>query len=199
MRDKLVLDLYQIGAIKLGEFTLKTGATSPVYIDLRQIISYPDILRAVSRIIWDTVSLCSFDLICGIPYTALPIATCIALENNLPMIMRRKEKKDYGTKQRIEGAYKAGQSCLLVEDVITSGNSVIETAIDLEAAGLVVYDVAVLLDRESNGKKNLMARNYIVHSVFTLSEVLRILAKSPLLNQKEYDIVQQLLNETHAS
>src|SRR5690242_11859207 len=109
--EELIFALYQIGALKLGDFTLKSGKSSKIYIDLRQIISHPNVLRAVADTIWQRIQHCKMDLICGVPYTALPIATCISLQHNIPMIMRRKEKKEYGAKQQIEGAFHAGQTC----------------------------------------------------------------------------------------
>ncbi len=194
-KSQLIVELYNIGAVKFGEFKLKSGITSPIYLDLRQIISYPSILRTVSECLWELVCHSQFDLICGIPYTALPIATSISLQHNIPMIMRRKEKKSYGTQQQIEGAFKHGQTCLLIEDVITSGGSVSETADDLENNGLIVKEIAVLIDREQGGKKNLEARHYTVHAALTLTDILTSLLNSGILPKAEHTIVQQLLHE----
>lgn len=195
MNNLLVHSLYQIGAIKFGEFTLKSGKTSKIYLDLRQIISYPQILRTVSNAIWQKIHTCHLDIICGVPYTALPIASCITLQHNIPMVMRRKEKKDYGTKQRIEGKFKPGQNCVIIEDVITTGGSILETAADLEEAGIKVTDLAVLIDRQQGGKEALEAKNYAVHSVFTMQEILRHLLHSTLLTPEERTIVTSLAEE----
>jgi orotate phosphoribosyltransferase len=192
----LIHSLYQIGAVKFGEFTLKSGQTSKIYLDLRQIISHPKVLQLVAETIWEQVATAKFDLICGVPYTALPIATCISLQHNVPMIMRRKEKKAYGTKQQIEGAFQAGQSCLIIEDVITSGMSILETTDDMEAAGLKITDVAVLINREQGGKENLQKRNYRVHAALTLKQILQELLQSGLLPNDEQTIVTQLINES---
>ncbi|TAK76794.1 MAG: orotate phosphoribosyltransferase [Gammaproteobacteria bacterium] len=170
--NAIITSLYQIGAIQFGEFTLKSGQTSSVYVNLRKIISYPHLLRTIATAMWQKVQGCSFDLVCGVPYTALPIATCLSLDHNIPMIMRRKEKKEYGTKQLIEGEFKPQQRCLIIEDVVTTGSSILETAADLENSGLIVTDLVALIDREQGGKENL-TQKYQLHTLFSLSDILQ--------------------------
>ncbi len=191
--NQLILSLYKIGSIKFGNFTLKSGQTSQIYLDLRQIISYPDILRTVAEAIGKKIQTCHFDLICGVPYTALPIATCLSLQNNIPMVMRRKEKKSYGTKQQIEGAFKPGQTCLIIEDIITTGSSILETAVELEAEKLKITDAVVLIDREQGGKENLLEKNYTLHSVFTLKEIFHELLNSGILTDPERAIIHNII------
>lgn len=184
--EDLIVKLMEIGAIKFGEFKLKSGLMSPVYFDLRVIISFPDILLNVSNMIWRKIEHQreKFAVICGVPYTALPIATCICTANNMPMVIRRKEAKDYGTKKMIEGYYENGSNCLIIEDVVTSGSSVFETAVALRKVGLQVTDAVVLLNREQGGKQMLERENITLHSIFTISEVLACLLKKEKISEK---------------
>ena len=106
--------------------------------------------------------------------------------------MRRKEKKEYGTKQTVEGVFTPGQRCLVIEDVITTGGSLIETTTELEAAGIQVTDVVALIDREQGGKENL-SKKYNTFTILSLSEILNSLLKSDLLNSTERNIIETFL------
>lgn len=170
-KQKLLEALINIDVIKCGEFVLRSGKISPIYIDCRSIISYPSLLRAVANALWNKVKHLKPNLLCGVPYTALPMASAISLEQNLPMLMCRKETKDYGTKKQIEGVFTPGQECLIVEDVITTGGSVLLIAGSLKKHGLQVKDIVVLVDRQQGGKEALLAAGYHLHSVYTMDEL----------------------------
>lgn len=183
-KKELIFALHTIGAVKFGNFILKSGMQSPIYIDLRTIVSYPDLLQAVADLLWQEVKNYSFDLVCGVPYTALPIATAMSLAHNKPMVMRRKEAKDYGTNQKIEGVFKQGQTCLVVEDLFTTGSSALETVVPLEQAGLKIEHIVILIDRQQGGVTNVEQHGYFVHSVFTLADIIHCLQQNHLISQE---------------
>lgn len=176
-REAVINELYSIGAVQFGTFRLKSGIESPIYIDLRRIVSFPKLLRKIAGLMWEGVREEPFDLILGVPYTAIPIATVMSVEFGVPMLMKRKEKKTYGTGRIIEGVYTEGQRVLVVEDLVTSGSSVMETIESLEELGLVVQDITVLIDREQGAANILSDKGYHLHSIFTLSEILTVLGK----------------------
>jgi uridine monophosphate synthetase len=182
----LIDDLYAIQALKFGEFTLKSGALSPFYVDLRVIISHPPILRAIAQRILDLLAPLTFQRIAGIPYAGLPIATAVSLAGNLPMIYARKEAKDYGTKRVIEGAFAAGETVVLIDDVITDGASKFEAAEPLAKAGLLVKDFAIFLDREQGGADRLRDKGYTLHSALRISAVLGHLRDAGLLAPDQF-------------
>ncbi len=194
-KDKLCLDLFKIGAVKFGDFTLKSGLKSPIYIDLRVLISYPDILKEVAEELRKKTMGLQFDRIAGIPYAAISIATAISLENDIPMIYPRKEQKGYGTKRKIEGVYSEGERILVYDDLITTGDSKFEAIAPLEAAGLIVKDIVVLVDREQGGKDDLKKKGYELHSVLTMTEIIGLLAEHNKISKKqEKEILEYIGN-----
>jgi orotate phosphoribosyltransferase len=186
--ESLIDSLYQIGAIQFGHFQLKSGQTTNIYLNLRKIISYPTILKMVSAAMWEQIAHCDFELICGVPYTALPIATCLSLQHDIPMVIRRREKKDYGTRQMIEGVYEPDQPCLIVEDVITTGSSILETADQLKSVGIIPSQLCVLIDREQGGKETL-EKQYPLKSVFKMSSILNYLAQKDFVKAEEKTLI----------
>jgi uridine monophosphate synthetase len=164
--------LLSAGCIKFGDFTLKAGRKSPIYIDLRQIISHPRLLVEVSQAYLPLISNLSFDRLAGLPYAAIPIATAISIAGNYPMIYPRKEAKSYGTKAEIEGEYHAGETVVVMDDLATTGGSKFEAIEKLTGAGLVVKDIVVLIDRQSGAKESLEQAGFHLHAVLTISALL---------------------------
>ncbi len=195
--DSLIKELHDLGAIKFGTFTLKSGIISPIYLDLRLIVSSPPLLQKIADAMWEKIAELPKDLLCGVPYTALPIATAISLKHNIPMLMRRKEKKEYGTKKLIEGKFQPGNTCLIIEDLVTSGGSVFETIEPLEELGLAVKDIVVLIDREQGAHSRLKDRGYKLHAVFTMSELLHSLHTQEVISEDVVQNVQKFIQENH--
>jgi uridine monophosphate synthetase len=164
--------LLEAGCIKFEQFTLKSGLISPIYIDLRQLVSFPKLLKGVAQAYLPILTGLSFDRLAGLPYAALPIATAISLLGEWPMIYPRKEAKAYGTKAEIEGIYHPGERIVVIDDLATTGGSKLEAIGKLTAAGLKVEDVVVLIDRQSGADKALAGAGYRLHSVTTLTKLL---------------------------
>ena len=164
--------LLDAGCIKFGEFTLKSGLKSPIYIDLRYIISFPKLLEQVGAAYLPLLKELKFDRLAGLPYAAIPIATAVSLQGNYPMIYPRKEVKAYGTKAEIEGEYHAGEIAVVIDDLATTGGSKFEAIEKLTGVGLVVRDVVVLVDRQSGAKESLAQAGYAMHSVLTITQML---------------------------
>ncbi len=169
-RAELVRRLFEIDAIRFGRFTLKSGISSPFYIDLRVVVSFPDVLARIGRDMAALVRRCGADRVAGIPYAGLPLAVAASLASGVPLVYPRREVKDYGTGRRIEGRFEPGERVVVIDDIITDGASKFEAIQPLEEAGLVVKDLVILVDREQGGREILAARGYGLHALFTISE-----------------------------
>ena len=164
--------LLEAGCVKFGEFTLKSGLKSPIYIDLRRLVTYPKLLAQVASAYLPVLKKLKFDRLAGLPYAAIPIVTAISLQAGYPVIYPRKEIKTYGTKAEIEGEYQAGETAVVVDDLTTTGGSKFEGIEKLTGAGLHVQDVVVLIDRQSGAKEALAGAGYHLHAVLTIAELL---------------------------
>jgi uridine monophosphate synthetase len=177
--------LLQAGCIKFGNFTLKSGLKSPIYIDLRQIISHPRLLEQVGAAYLPLLQELKFDRLAGLPYAAIPIATAISLAGNYPMIYPRKEIKQYGTRAEIEGEYRPGETVVVIDDLATTGGSKFEAIEKLTASGLKVQDVVVLIDRQSGAQQALQAAGFRLLSVLTITQLLDYWEKTGKVAQNQ--------------
>lgn len=169
--QKIAQLLIDHAIVKQGNFTLRSGAQSSLYVDMRRIFGNIDLLKQIATCTLKQLSPDSYDAICGVPYGAVPLATSIALLGNKPLIMMRKEVKKYGTQQRIEGVWHPGDRIILIEDVMTTGQSVLEAAKALQEEGLVVHAIVVIVDREQGGGQLLASHGYQLYALTTIHEL----------------------------
>ena len=181
--ETLLLKIHDVGAVKFGQYKLKTGLLSPIYIDIRSIVSFPDILNLLCELMWEKISTHSDDLLsktdflAGVPYTALPIASVLAVTHDKPMLIVRKERKAYGTGREVEGVFSNGQTCLVIEDVVTSGASILETRTRIQNEGLIVNTAIVFIDRDQGGIEHLEKQGVSLLKVTCMTELVDVLHK----------------------
>jgi uridine monophosphate synthetase len=196
-QKSLADELLSAGCIKFGEFTLKSGLKSPIYIDLRRIITYPKLLEQIAQAYLPLLSSLQFSRIAGLPYAAIPIPTAISLAGNYPMIYPRKEVKSYGTKAEIEGDYNAGETVVVIDDLATTGGSKFEAIEKLRGAGLVVKDVVVLVDRQSGAKESLAQAGYSMHAVLTIGQLLEYWEGNGKVEEDKIEETRKFLERSH--
>ncbi|MFN2135411.1 MAG: orotate phosphoribosyltransferase [Candidatus Promineifilaceae bacterium] len=185
--EVLAVSLYEIGAVQFGKFKLHSGKKSRIYLDLRVLVSFPDALRQVAAAYASVLNWLEFDVLAATPLAGLPIGTAVALEMNRPLIYPRKTAKSYGTGKGIEGVYNVGETAVIIDDLVTSGDSIIQTLAPLKAGGLRVTDAVVLIDREQGGVESLREQGYRLHAIMSLSYLLSILLERDMISEKKYE------------
>ncbi len=194
--DRFALTLFEIGAVQFGRFTLASGKQSPVYIDLRLLVSHPRALAQSAQIYARLISAIHADRLAGTPYAALPLATAVSLETGLPMIYPRKEAKSYGRGRRIEGEFAAGDHVVVIEDLVTTAGSLIQSISVLRDEGLIVEHAAVLIDREQGGVENLSQSHVRCHVALTMTHLLDVLRRGGRITDRQYQTVRTYLDST---
>ncbi|MBI5948893.1 MAG: phosphoribosyltransferase [Chloroflexi bacterium] len=190
----LAEELWKLDAIEFGDFTLgRTAVHSPMYINLRRLISNPKALARCARIIREELeTLMSmrnphvqpFSLVAGVPFGGLHVATAFSLAVNTPMIYIHPPSTDKA--DVIEGIYVRGQTCLVIDDLITGGGSILQTAATLSEAGLVVHDAVTLLDRQEGGRAALKAAGINLISILTLEQIANYLMAAGHIQEESY-------------
>lgn len=204
-KKKIIQLLYDKGCIQFGSFKLKSGIESPYYVNLRNIISYPNIIYLLSDLIYQKLNLKSAKMkgnqikfqhnedyyICGLPYAGLPYSITISSSFGIPNLLLRKEKKNYGVDNMIEGLRKDDKKrdVIIIDDVLTSGSSIIESLDIFKRYNLNIERIIVLVDRENGGKKRLEDMGLKVESIFKISEIVETLGK----DKNEFKIKETLI------
>ena len=194
----LIIDLFDIGCLLFGEYVQASGAVFKYYIDLRQIISDPNLFHRVLHTYAEKLAGLEFERIAGIPYGSLPTATGLSLQLHKPLIYPRKEVKAHGARRLIEGDFEEGDRVAVVDDILISGGSVLEGIAKLESSGLVVRDVVVFLDHggdkvqveDRGGRRRLELAGYRCHAVVDIARITAVLRRAGRLSASQAQMLE---------
>jgi len=156
--------------VKFGKFILSSGKESEYYVNMKMAITDPKILKTIAEIVSNEIIEEKIDKIAGPALGAVPIATAISLESEKPMLMIRKAKKDYGTSELIEGILKKGDSVVVVEDVTTTGNSLLKAIKAIEENGGNVKRAVVIVDRDEGAIENLKNEGILLEPILSIND-----------------------------
>jgi len=195
--EELAAVLVKIKAVQFGTFTLSSGKLSSYYVDLRAVPSYPGaykiVIDAYGQLIKNGVGTKKFDAIVGIPTAGLAFSSPIAVQLSKPMIYARKEEKQYGRERRIEGVIKPGWKFLVLDDLITTGGSIVSAVDAIREEGGDVKDAVVLIDRLEGGETNLKKKGVSLHPLTDILELSDVLYSEGMIADDEMKaIVRQV-------
>jgi orotate phosphoribosyltransferase len=191
--------LIKNNAIKFGDYILTSGKKSPYYIDLRQTISSPITMdwigNSLSRIIVNEIGKEKIDKILGVPTAGVPFATVVSQKVGIPLIYYRQARKEHGVRKKVEGILERNDRVLIVDDLITTGESVIEAAEVVRDQGGVVNEMVVLLDREQGGQRRLRSSRIEPHVLFKISDAMSWLHNVGLIEDPIFEILRAYIEE----
>jgi len=195
MKAELCRILNKIGALKFGTFKLTSGKTSPYYIDLRIVPSFPDAFQKVCnlyvKLIEKDPGVKKFERVAGIPTAGIPFASLVAYQLKKPFLYFRPKARLHGRERRIEGILMPGDRVLLVDDLITSGKSLRRAVVAIRAEGGVVTDAVVLVDREEGGKEKMAKDDVSLHYLLRASEAASTLYEMGVLTDDQLKIISR--------
>jgi len=194
-KESLIQSLHDLGAVQFGDFELSPGSKAPVYLDMRLLVSRPGTLRRVAHMMRSVSASFKYDRLAALPYAGLPIGVALSLEVDKPLIYPREQTKQHGTGRYIEGKYNPGETILIVDDVISHGQSKHETLDLLEALRLKIADILVVVDYGLGASDALRARGYKVHALLTLREVLDTLLRLKQISEEQYGLALTWIDE----
>lgn len=184
--------LFSIGALKFGKFTLASGRTSSYYLDLRMIPSFPEAYALVVSAYEDVaerIGVGNFDVIAGVATAGITFSSPLAFLLKKPMVYVRKEEKGHGLGKAVEGALAPGKKVLVIDDLVTSGGSIISAVEPLRKAGCVVGDAAVLVDRLEGGKSNLESAGVRLSAFAEIMELAEVLHSNERVSKEDFEAV----------
>jgi orotate phosphoribosyltransferase len=155
LKDSLI----ECGAIKFGKFVLTSGKESNYYVDIKQASTNPKVLKEIAEEMNKLIGSDSIDILAGMELGAVPLAVALSLQTDIPYVIIRKEKPNHGTGKQLVGNCSSGQLALVVEDVATTGGSIVKALNALRESGLIVNKVLVVVDREEGALENLKDQN----------------------------------------
>ena len=187
--------LYKNGIIKFGDFTLASGKKSPYYVDLRMVPSYPHqfrrMIKYLQNLISEQVGFDNFDAVASVPTGGLVIASSLAFEMVKPVVYVRSQAKEHGTGKLVEGLVSNGMRVLVVDDVATTGGSVINGIKELKKAGAKISDAYVIVNRLEGAKEGLQKEGVTLHHLLDVFEIAKILHEQKLIDASVLEKVRK--------
>lgn len=173
-KEYLIDLLKENGVFLEGDFTLSSGKKSNYYINMKKAITEPEILSTISKLITQKIDLDDIDKVAGPALGAVPIATAVSLESKLPLLMIRKEKKGYGTSKLIEGELNEGDNVIVVEDVSTTGGSLLKAIRAINDNGGNVKRAFVVVDREEGAIETFEKEGITLEPLISVKDFFKI-------------------------